>query len=281
MLRLRIRKSWKKPGSVLQPPLPNHSPPTLTPLLLLSSNTLTSLRILPAKPSALASLSNPAHNPNYRVISSSAAFVKTPPSQMEVEVKLRIPDYAAHQKLSQLLAPFHSKTHLQENVFFDGSESELSSKRAVLRLRFYDGDSLCIVCLKAKAVITDGVSRVEEDEEEIDPTIARACVSEPSRLRLIDTSRILKRVRDEFGCTDFTCLGGFRNVRAVHDWEGHKLELDETQYGFGTSYELECESTDPETVKKLLEEFLQQNGIPYRYSEVSKFATFRSGKLPE
>ena len=94
---------------------------------------------------------------------------------MEVKVKLRIPNFTVHQKLSQLLAPFHIKTHLQENVFFDGSKSELSSKRAVLRLRFYGGDSLCIVCLKAKAVITDGVSRAEEDEEEIDPTTDHAC----------------------------------------------------------------------------------------------------------
>ncbi|RWR76514.1 triphosphate tunel metalloenzyme 3-like protein isoform X1 [Cinnamomum micranthum f. kanehirae] len=226
MLRLRIRKSWKKPVSAL---LPNHLPPTQTPLLPLSSNTSTSLRMLPTKPNALASLSNPTHNPNYRVISSSAAFVKTLPCQMEVEVKLRIPDYAAHQKLSQLLTTFHNKTHLQENVFFDGSESKLSLKRAVLCLRFYDGESLCIVCLKAKAVITDGVSRAEEDEEEIDPTIACACISNLSRLRLLDNSRILKRVREEFGCRDFTCLGGFRNVRAVHDWEGHKLKLDETQ----------------------------------------------------
>lgn len=275
---MRIRKSWKKPVNVL---LPNHPPPTLTPPLPFSSNTSTAPRILRAKPSGLASPSNSTHNPHYLVISSSAAAVKTLPTQMEVEVKLRIPDVAAHQQLSELLKPFHIKTHFQENVFFDGSESELSSKRAVLRLRFYDGDSLCIVSLKAKAVITNGVSRVEEDEEEIDPSIARACVSEPSRLSLIDTSRILKRVREEFGCKDFICLGGFRNVRAVHDWKGNKLELDETQYDFGTSYELECESTDPETVKKLLEDFLQQNGIPYKYSEVSKFAVFRSGKLPE
>ncbi|XP_043702185.1 triphosphate tunnel metalloenzyme 3-like [Telopea speciosissima] len=201
---------------------------------------------------------------------------------MEVEVKLRLPDSATHQKLSDLLKPFHSTTHLQENVFFDGGGAELSSKLAVLRVRFYNSDSRCVVCLKAKAVLVCGVSRVEEDEEDIDPAIGRACVAEPCRLGSVDSSRILRRVREEFRVADnsFVCLGGFGNVRSVYDWKGLKLELDETQYAFGTYYEIECESADPESVKKLLEGFLSDNGITYSYSEVFKFTIFRSGKLP-
>ncbi|KAA8540515.1 hypothetical protein F0562_024567 [Nyssa sinensis] len=202
---------------------------------------------------------------------------------MEVEVKLRLPDSASHQRLSDLLSPFHTKTLIQENVFFDGANAELSSNLAVLRLRFYDIDSLCVVSLKAKPVISAGISRVEEDEEPIDPAIARACVAEPWRLLSVNSSRILKRVREEFGVGEkgLVCLGGFRNVRAVYDWNGLKLELDETHYDFGTCYEIECESSDPDTAKKLLEELLNHNGISYSYSEVSKFATFRSGKLPQ
>ena len=38
------------------------------------------------------------------------------------------------------------------------------------------------------------------------------------------------------------CLGGFRNVRSDFDWAGCKLELDETQYEWGTVYEIEVES---------------------------------------
>ncbi|KAJ4953348.1 hypothetical protein NE237_030180 [Protea cynaroides] len=160
---------------------------------------------------------------------------------MEVEVKLRLADSASHQKLSDLLKPFHLITHLQENVFFDGASAELSSKLAILRLRFYNSDSRCVVSLKAKAVLVDGVSRVEEDEEDIDPAIGRACVAEPWRLGSVDSSRILRRVREEFQVADnnFVCLGGFRNVRTVFDWKDLKLELDETQYDFGTCYEIE------------------------------------------
>ncbi|CAL5443417.1 unnamed protein product [Camellia sinensis] len=201
---------------------------------------------------------------------------------MEVEVKLCLPDSAAHQNLLSILSPFHRQTHRQYNTFFDGVASELSSRRAVLRLRFYDDDANCVVSLKAKAVLVDGVSRVEEDEEEMNPLLGRECVADPSKLGSVD-SRIVKRVRDEFGVVGggFVCLGGFRNVRGVYDWNGLKLEVDETMYDFGTCYEIECESAEPEKVKKLIEEFLKENGIHCSYSEASKFAIFRSGKLPQ
>ncbi|KAK3011454.1 hypothetical protein RJ639_012752 [Escallonia herrerae] len=201
---------------------------------------------------------------------------------MEVEVKLRLPDAAAHQKVSDLLSPYHVRTHVQENVFFDGAAAELTSSRAALRLRFYDLDSRAVLSLKAKPVIRNGVSRVEEDEEPIEPSVARACVAEPWRLLAMDASRMVKRVRDEFGLGEggLVCLGGFRNVRAVFEWNGLKLELDESRFDFGTSYEIECESSDPDGAKRLLEGLLKENGIDFSYSEVSKFATFRSRKLP-
>ncbi|XP_027351461.1 triphosphate tunel metalloenzyme 3-like [Abrus precatorius] len=202
---------------------------------------------------------------------------------MEVEIKLRLSDSATHQKLSNLLAPFHTRTLIQENIFFDGSNKELTSNLAVLRIRFYNMEEHCVLSLKAKPVISAGISCMEEHEEPLDPSLARACIAEPWRLLFVDSSKILKRVRDEYrvGENGLVCLGGFRNVRAVHEWKGLKLELDETNYDFGTSYELECESVDPERDKKLLEEFLQRNGINYSYSQVSKFAVFQSRKLPE
>ncbi|KAK7295670.1 hypothetical protein RJT34_18581 [Clitoria ternatea] len=202
---------------------------------------------------------------------------------MEVEIKLRLPDSSTHQKLSNLLAPFHTKTLIQENIFFDGTNKELTSNLAVLRIRFYNLQQHCVLSLKAKPVICGGISRMEEHEEPFDPALARACIAEPWRLLHVDSSEILNRVRDEYGVGEngLVCLGGFRNVRAVHEWRGLKLELDETNYDFGTSYELECESADPERHKNLLEEFLQGNGISYSYSQVSKFAVFQSRKLPQ
>ncbi|KAI4335639.1 hypothetical protein L6164_014271 [Bauhinia variegata] len=201
---------------------------------------------------------------------------------MEVEVKLRLTNAEAHRQVTTLLAPFHIKTHRQENLFFDGAAGELSSRRAVLRVRFFDDDARCVVSLKAKAVLVNGVSRVEEDEEDLDPKIGRDCVAEPGKLGSVE-SRVLGRVKEEFGVVGekaYVGLGGFRNLRNVYEWKDLKLEVDETDFGFGTLYEIECESADPEGAKHLLEDFLKENGIEYSYSQVSKFAIFRSGKLP-
>lgn len=198
---------------------------------------------------------------------------------MEIEVKLRLPHVDAYRQVTNFLAPFHVGTHRQENHFFDGGAGELSARRAVLRLRFSDNDSRCVVTLKAKAVLVDGVSRVEEDEEELDPSIGRDCATEPAKLSTVE-SRVVGRAREEFGTLEFVSLGGFGNVRQVYEWKGLKLEVDETDFGFGILYEIECESANPEVAKKSIEEFLKDNMINYSYSEMSKFAIFRSRKLP-
>ncbi|XP_047943555.1 triphosphate tunnel metalloenzyme 3-like [Salvia hispanica] len=201
---------------------------------------------------------------------------------MEIEVKLRLPSSAAHERLSAVLSAYHRRTHLQENLFFDGPNAELASSFAALRIRFYDLDSRCVLSLKSKPQISGGISRIEEQEEPLDPTVGRHCAADPSRLLLIEPSDVIRRVREEFGLggKGLVCLGGFRNVRGVYEWNGLKLELDETLYTFGTSYEVECESSDPDEAKNLIEGLLQSNGIEYQYSEKSKFAVFRSGKLP-
>ncbi|KAE8730762.1 Triphosphate tunel metalloenzyme 3 [Hibiscus syriacus] len=201
---------------------------------------------------------------------------------MGVEVKLRLQDAAAHHQLTTILSPFLSVTVHQEVLFFDTPTNTLSSQLSVLSLRFLNKDAKCIVSIKSKPTLVDGVCRVEEDKEELDPCAARACVDDPVRLAKIE-SRILKRVKEEFGVGEevgFVCLGGFENKKEVFDWKNLKLEVDETKYEFGTCYEIECESEDHDGVKKLLEEFLKENGICYSYSKMIKFAVLRSGKLP-
>lgn len=197
-------------------------------------------------------------------------------------MKLRLLSAEAHQKVADLLAAHHKVSHLQENIFFDGSNGELSSKKSILRLRFYGGDAnKCVASLKGKAHIVDGVSTVSEEEEEIaDLVSARACITQPLQLRNLDCG-LIQRVCKDFQADDFVCLGGFRNVRNVFHWEDLVLELDETQFDFGTQYEIECETTDPPHARALLEDFLNGHGIPFTYSVVSKFAIFRSGKLPD
>ncbi|GER42910.1 adenylate cyclases [Striga asiatica] len=190
--------------------------------------------------------------PRYRpLLLNKIRSITGPVSRLavEVEVKLRLPSKCSHRSLLSLLSPFRAATHSQHNTFYDGSAAELSSRRAILRLRFHEGadpSQKCFACLKAKAVLAGGMSRVEEDEEEVDPAAGRAC---------------------------FVGLGGFRNV---YEWGGVKLEVDEVKYNFGEMYEVECESTEPERVKRMIEDFF----IEYSDSVMSKFGIFRAGKLP-
>ena len=48
--------------------------------------------------------------------------------------------------------------------------------------------------------------------------------------------------RRRTGVTELVALGGFRNTRQEFDWEGAKLELDETRFDWGTVYEIEVET---------------------------------------
>ncbi|GJT55215.1 triphosphate tunel metalloenzyme 3-like protein [Tanacetum coccineum] len=209
---------------------------------------------------------------------------------MEIEVKLRLQNQETHKTLKTLLNPHHTKTHNQHNHFFDTVSNHLSTHRAVLRLRLYTNPPpskpTCILSLKSKPILQNGVSRVQEDEEEIDPDEAQRVLSDPTRLRThLGSSRIMTRVKNEYlGGNDdvgqFVCLGGFKNLRNVYEWKDLVLEVDETSYEFGTLYEVECESVEPEKAKGLIEGFLKENGVEYEYSVMSKFAIFRSGKLP-
>merc|ERR1711934_912669 len=78
----------------------------------------------------------------------------------------------------------------------------------------------------------------------------------------------------KFGVSGLKSLGGFKNVRDVHDWKGLQVEVDETKYPWGTVYELECETNEPERIKGELEVVLRNEGISYEYSKVTKFQNF-------
>ena len=100
--------------------------------------------------------------------------------------------------------------------------------------------------------------------------------------------------------------GKFKNTRLVFQMklENQKvsnddfliLELDETEYDFGTAYELEgifffstsifsytliykVETKNPERAKWILEEMFKQNGIEFTYSKRSKFGNLKAGSI--
>jgi uncharacterized protein YjbK len=81
-------------------------------------------------------------------------------------------------------------------------------------------------------------------------------------------------VCSKVGATELKCLGGFKNTRTEINWEGNLLEVDQTKYDWGTVYEVECETTEPETVREALEAFLTRQGIGYKHNSTTKFQNF-------
>lgn len=198
--------------------------------------------------------------------------------EMEVEIKLRLPDKQAHDRVAKLLQNGMKNVYRQENFFFDGRQQELGQRFHVLRARFYNETEKCILTLKGKAIIENGIGRATELEHAIDPALGRKIVDNPNAMLRLE-GRVVQAVRDKFVPEGLVCLGGFRNVRQEFAWEGQTIELDETQYDWGTLYELECETYQPEEVKEKLEDLLRSNGISYEYSSVSKFANFVNKSL--
>jgi len=191
---------------------------------------------------------------------------------MEVEVKIRLPDRSAYEKVAKKLAAGLRVTHEQENFFFDGPGNELNSKRTVLRLRFYDTDKKALVTIKGEQVLKDGIGTAPEVEEYIDPIKARGYLLKP--LDFFDGSPLVKTLAEKSTLPGLVCIGGFRNRRQEYEWEGVVLELDETYFEHGTLYEIECETDQPEILRDKLEALLKSEGIEYGYSGVSKFANF-------
>ena len=197
-----------------------------------------------------------------------------PPPFPQIEVKLRLPNRAAHDAVEAALSPSLKATHQQENFFFDGPSHELSSRRGVLRVRFYNKDKRALITLKGEQKLEGGVGRGSEHEcDAPDPVPAREFLTHPARLLDVAGDPITRAKRD-YGVSDLVCMGGFKNVRKDFGFEGHTLELDETRFEWGTVFEIEIESATPEVVLAKVEAFLKEHSIPYEYGTTTKFANF-------
>jgi inorganic triphosphatase YgiF len=70
---------------------------------------------------------------------------------LQVEVKIRLPDKAAHDRVAELLSASQQHHYKQENYFFDGTMGELEAQRIVLRVRLYNVDEKATITIKACA----------------------------------------------------------------------------------------------------------------------------------
>lgn len=219
---------------------------------------------------------------------------------MEVEVKLRLSNTQTFARVLNLLKARgkYLYENLQENYFIDGKQKELSSQKAILRLRrCSDPDSntvrQCYITYKARNQIVDGISRVEELEEPIDAcdlelllgpnksNSRNACVfPQPitqSYQQLASKYSLLSKVQQQHNVSEFSLIGCFATRRHLVEWrlgdgDTQLLELDHTTYDFGDAFELEAETSRPNFVRGELEALFHDENIEFSYSKRSKFA---------
>ena len=204
---------------------------------------------------------------------NTTAMSQAEKANMEVEVKLRIPDAASYAAVCAALLPCFRQAHEQENWFFDGAKKELSSRQIVLRVRIYDTDRKAVITLKGKQVLEGGVGTASEDEDAVDPKLARQFLENPAAL-LAHDSPVIAKLKSQVGDLSggLVSLGGFHNLRKEFQWRGSLLEIDQTSYPWGTLHELEAETPKPQELKAEIEAMLKEHGIPFSYSTKSKFA---------
>jgi uncharacterized protein YjbK len=200
---------------------------------------------------------------------------------MEIEVKLQLLGATNHQRLLNLLGnigKFQAKK-MQRNHFLDDENKSLGKVRAALRLRDVGG-SKHFVTYKSNGILKDGISRISEQEIEISKDDFNQILNRTQKVStLAQKVTFLEQLKDICDMDSLQEFGCFTNTRMVFLWNNLCLEVDETQYPFGTAYEVEVEHVDPEMAKGLLETLFKSEQIEYKESTRSKLGTLIAGQL--
>jgi uncharacterized protein YjbK len=213
---------------------------------------------------------------------------------METEVKLRINEEAYQKVQEKLLEKGFTlkETDNQTNIFLDGEKREMSQKRYVLRFRkiFRKDKYIYYTTLKGNAKLANGISKIEEFEEEIAQDLFEAIVADPTKLPELGLKqKLLTKVLTEHPIqSKYEIIGQFTTNRKkfLIEFVENKpwtLELDETEFPFGKAYEIELEvpETEINIAKESLEKFMAESNIPYTYSKNNKFVNLMKGSIDQ
>jgi uncharacterized protein YjbK len=150
----------------------------------------------------------------------------------------------------------------QINYYFAPKHCNLS---VMLRLR-QKGNTF-IACFKQRITHSNGVMVSDEKECEIDYNYAQTLIE-----RGITVEEIATFFKVDVA-EDFYCIGKLTTYRTKFVLDEWTLELDKNSYFDITDYELECESTQIESLMKLKSYLTYTYGIAIRPS-ITKFERF-------
>ncbi|KAG9392445.1 CYTH domain [Carpediemonas membranifera] len=209
----------------------------------------------------------------------------------EIEIKFHLASLADYSRFAAHISARHRqlKAQHQTNTFFDTKGFDLEKKRIGLRLReIREGSDVRFVCtmkvpIQGVSTMAGGVQRHHEIEFDATNETAATMLAMPSAVPSILIGGAPAEARElaaqVFGSVDedtMECTGSFTNYRRTFLWHDMALELDETTFpGNHVAYEIEVETTDPDTTMTLLQADLAASGAESQPSTASKLGRFR------
>jgi uncharacterized protein YjbK len=166
----------------------------------------------------------------------------------ESEYNLLISHLKENAKAGQVLK--------QRNTYFDTRDMDLLRRGDMLRLRDENGSR--ILTLKQRASCDDGYFVCNEKEEKL------------------KDGADWKSICVQWGVTaELKSVGAIENLRQCYHWRSYLLEIDRTIFPGGkVDHELECETLEPEQLKRVLKELFANLQIPYSPQDKTKFRRF-------
>jgi uncharacterized protein YjbK len=200
-------------------------------------------------------------------------------SSIEVEIKIRLnseDDYKTFKNFIGL--PYNIDNQI--NYYLDSPNSDIVNSKSVLRLRIINNNR-AVITFKGKLNLINGIAKNEEIEEDINLDLAKLFINNPNQYieKLYNESELLKKIYVRFNILTLNILGSITTNRSIYNWNNHKLELDDSDYGFAKNYEIEIETSIPDQIKSDLETLLINIGVAYSYNKTNKFGHFINKKI--
>ncbi|MDR0299617.1 MAG: CYTH domain-containing protein [Streptococcaceae bacterium] len=187
------------------------------------------------------------------------------PTHLEIEYKslLSMPEYEQLMKLFS-----HIKPVSQTNFYFDTEDLKLRENRLALRIR----------CFATSAEMTLKVPQeVGNIEHNIDIPLneAKSMIENKSLSKCLQNISSIRDIIEDHGLIfdNITCIGSLKTTRREYQIPIGLVALDYNEYLGTSDYELELEVEDNTQGQKDFNDFLEKNGIEFRYAR-SKVVRF-------
>lgn len=159
----------------------------------------------------------------------------------------------------------------QWNIFFT-TDATLNRSARLRRIVHLDKSVEWVFTTKGKGKIVDGVSVHSEIEDHLTVEQAHMMLKDTDHLYQYMTPQIQKYFQ-QFNRSHFRIDGDFKSIRTIIPFHGLNIEADKSIYPDGNIYyELELETDQPSEMREMLDQALQQLGIPSINSTDSKLA---------